>query len=362
MDNIAAAVAEATKEMGRVNILIAGRSGVGKSTLINSMFHANLAETGQGRAITMEIKEYTKEGLPVSVIDTRGLEMANYQETVKALEDLVATRAADSDPNKHIHVVWLCVLEDSRRVEEAEIALHQALAKTLPVIGVITKARADNGFKSEVEKLLPLCRNVVRVRAIGEQFDEGHSLPPLGLDTLVELTNGAIPDGHRRAFAAAQKADLNAKRNEARKFVYAAATAAGTAGLSPLPMSDAFLIAPFQIGMIAKITSVFGVPLSNTMMASLVTSAVGVAGASFLGRAVVSNLLKLIPGAGTAAGAAISSTTAAALTTAMGEAYISALMAIFTENPDADPSGQEIGERVKKILREKLEKTEEQPA
>src|SRR5690606_9547853 len=117
--------------------------------------------------------------------------------------------------------VWLCVLEDSRRVEEAEIALHQALSKTLPVIGVITKARSDNGFKSEVEKLLPMCRNVVRVRAIAEEFDEGHTMPAMGMETLVELTKGVIAEGHRRAFAAAQNADLNAKRSEARKFVYA---------------------------------------------------------------------------------------------------------------------------------------------
>lgn len=357
-DVIASAMEEAVKEIGRVNVLIAGRSGVGKSTLINAVFHDNLAETGQGKAITKEIKEYTKEGLPVSIIDTRGLEMADYQETVKALSDLVEQRSADSDPNNHVHVVWLCVHEDGRRVEDAEIALHEALAKAVPVIGVITKARADNGFKSEVEKLLPLCTNVVRVRAIEETFDEGNTLAPMGLDKLVELTKGAIPEGHRRAFAAAQKADLNTKRQEARKIVYLAAGTAGTAGASPIPFSDAFLIAPTQIAMIVKITGIFGVPMTNGTIVSLLTSAVGVSGASFLGRALVSNLVKLIPGGGTLAGAAISSTTAAALTTALGEAYIATLMAIFTEDPDAEPSAEDIGKRWKETIRDALSKEE----
>ncbi len=57
---IADAVADAAKQMGHVNILIAGRSGVGKSTLVNAIFHEDLAETGQGRPVTKETKEITK--------------------------------------------------------------------------------------------------------------------------------------------------------------------------------------------------------------------------------------------------------------------------------------------------------------
>lgn len=44
-----------------------------------------------------------------------------------------------------------------------------------------------------------------------------------------------------------------------------------------------------------------------------------------LGRTIVSNLLKMIPGAGTIVGGVISATTAATLTLALGFAYIEAL-------------------------------------
>jgi len=37
---------EAVKKVGRVNVVIAGRSGVGKSTLINEVFQGRLATTG----------------------------------------------------------------------------------------------------------------------------------------------------------------------------------------------------------------------------------------------------------------------------------------------------------------------------
>ena len=51
------ALREALRERGHVNILIAGRSGVGKSTLINAIFQGNLATTGQGRPVTQDTLE-----------------------------------------------------------------------------------------------------------------------------------------------------------------------------------------------------------------------------------------------------------------------------------------------------------------
>jgi len=180
------ALEEAIRERGQVNVLVAGRTGVGKSTLINAIFQGKMADTGQGRPVTSCTREITKEGIPLAIWDTRGLEMAAYKETIAELENLVVSRSRETDSKKHIHVAWLCIKEDGRRVEEAEVALHDTLAKHMPVIGVITKARADQGFKAEVQKLLPQTRNVVRVRALAEELDEGHSLAAMGLEELVE--------------------------------------------------------------------------------------------------------------------------------------------------------------------------------
>ena len=47
----------ALKERGHVNIIIAGRTGVGKSTLINAVFQGNLATTGQGRPNTVRLNQ-----------------------------------------------------------------------------------------------------------------------------------------------------------------------------------------------------------------------------------------------------------------------------------------------------------------
>ena len=347
------AVEKATTERGNINVLIAGRSGVGKSTLINAIFQQNIAETGQGRPVTQTTREITKDGIPIAIFDTRGLEMSQFNETLSELEKLIKERSGDKDSNRHIHVAWLCIQEDLRRVESAEIDLHNMLSKHVPLITVITKARSDNGFKNEVLKLLPESRNVSRVRALHEEMDDGHTLKPYGLDSLIEVTSEVIPEGKRRALAAAQKANLNYKKTESHKVVVSAATAAALAGASPIPFSDAAILAPIQVGMIARITSIFGLELSKGALSTLLTSAIGVSGATLVGRTVVVNIMKFFPGVGTVAGGAISGTTASAITVGLGEAYIAVLAEIFSDDPNATPSATDIAERLKDQMRGK---------
>lgn len=231
--------------------------------MINAVFQRNLAETGHGRPVTQNTREITRDGVPITIFDTRGLEVSQFDETLSELEKLITERGRDRDSSRHVHVAWLCIHEDGRRVEDAEVELHNMLSKHVPVITVITKARSDNGFRAEVLRLLPESRNVIRVRAIHEELDDGHPLNPMGLDSLIELTSEVIPEGQRRALAAAQKANLNYTKSQAHKIVAGAATAAAAAGASPIPFSDAAILAPIQVGMIAGITSVFGLELSS---------------------------------------------------------------------------------------------------
>ncbi len=342
------AIENAIKERGHVNVLIAGRTGVGKSTLINAVFEGDFATTGQGRPITQDAREHSKEGIPLSIIDTRGLEMAAYKETTQALQKTILERRKDPDPNRHIHVAWICIHEDGRRVEQAEIELHEMLAEYMPVIGVITKSRADKGFRDEVQKLLPQTRNVVRVRALEEELDEGQILKPMGLESLVEITMEALPEGMRKAFIASQKVSLELKKKQAHKIVLVAASAAAAAGASPIPFSDAIILVPIQVGMLASISSAFGLPLSTAFLGTLVASAAGTTGATLIGRTIVSNILKFIPGIGSVAGGAISGATAAALTTTLGEVYIKTLTAVMTNSKGEIPSNDEVMEEFKK--------------
>ena len=345
---------EATDKIGTVNVLIAGRTGVGKSTLINEIFQGRLAATGQGEPVTQETRRLTKKGLPLAIYDTRGLELQEYEQIIDELALFVESQAKKldgnqkPDVNQHIHVAWVCVSEDGRRVEEAEIELHRRLAEFMPVLGVITKARADQGFRAEVQRLLPEAKNVVRVRALSERFDDADVvLPPMGLEELLEATVEVIPEAVQRAFAAAQKASIELKKKAAHKVVAGAAVAAASAGAVPIPVADAALLVPIQIGMLAGISATFGIELSKAFLGTLISAAAGATGATFLGRAIVSTALKFIPGVGSVAGGVIAATTAAALTTALGEAYIAVLAKLFTASEGEAPPPEDIARELK---------------
>jgi uncharacterized protein (DUF697 family)/predicted GTPase len=350
-DEVRKQVEEAFRKRGRVNIVIAGRSGVGKSTLINAVFHGRIAETGQGRPVTQEAREYIKDGIPVSILDTRGLEMAGYRESLKELETLVRDRSGDADVMRQLHVAWLCLSEDSRRVEDGDIEVAEMLARYMPVLAVVTKARNDQGFRAEVQKLLPQARNVMRVRALSETDEEGNTLKPKGLLELVDATMELVPESQRNAFAASQRVSIEQKRRRAHGIVVGAATTAAMIGATPLPFADAALLVPTQVAMLAGITGVFGLPLTEAFLSTLVSSAVTALGATFTGQAVVSGLLKLVPGAGTVVGGAIAAATATMLTTMFGEAYIAVLSKLMEARAGELPTAEEVA----KAFREEIE-------
>ena len=342
---------EALRQRGRANIVIAGKTGVGKSTLVNAVFQGNLAETGDGRPVTKATREIKKEGIPLSIFDTRGLEISEYKNTVQDLEKLIQDKRKSEDPNQHIHIAWVCVLEDSRRVEDAEIKLVEMLDKYIPVVGVITKSVSDNGFRQTVQELLPQTRNVVRVLAQEKVFDGGYTMPAMGLDTLVELTMTLVPETQRNALAAAQKISINHKLQRAHKVVVGAALGAGGAGAAPLPFSDALAIIPIQITMLAGISAVWGLPISTVSLGTLVSGAITGSAGTLLGRAAVGALLKLIPGIGSTAGGAISAAIASTLTVAFGEAYIATLYVLTKDDPNRTPTAEEIRDEFTRQLK-----------
>jgi len=336
------ALNEALRERGHINILITGRTGVGKSTLINAIFQGNLATTGQGRPVTQNTREIKKEGIPLSIFDTRGLEMADFSKTVEALHSFVSKRNKDIDVGQHIHIAWICIAEDLRRVEPAEEELVKMLADYMPVIAVVTKSRSDGGFRAKVQELLPLVKNVIRVRAIQEELDEGYVLSPMGLSDLVDLTMQVVPEGLKRAFTAAQKVDIKLKKNQSHTIVVAAAASAASIAATPIPFSDAVAIVPIQISMLAGISATFGLSFNESFLSSIVGSLVTGTGATLVGRTIVSGLLKFIPGIGSIAGGTIAAATAATLTSAFGEAYIAALEMLFIRNNGEPPKSDDV--------------------
>jgi predicted GTPase len=237
------AIRAAFKGRGHVNILIAGRSGVGKSTLLNAVFEESFAKTGQGRPVTPFTQEYSKKGIPLTIWDTRGLELKAFKECSAALEWQIKSRKNQSSPSSHFHIAWLCIPEGGRRVEPGEAELCRMLAQHMPVICVITKAQADNGFAAEVEKLLPQARKIIRIRAISAVDDDGCEKMPMGLEELVGFTYQLIPESVQGAFVSTQRISMRLKRFFFRSLQCLAGCACiGCAGASALAVWLAWFV------------------------------------------------------------------------------------------------------------------------
>ena len=86
------AISERIKNLNRLNIIVAGKTGVGKSTLINAVFRDKLAETGIGRPVTSHMRKITKKGVPLSIYDTRGFELGKdvQNEVRKEIADTIS--------------------------------------------------------------------------------------------------------------------------------------------------------------------------------------------------------------------------------------------------------------------------------
>src|SRR6478609_8374677 len=81
-----------SEEIGRFNLAIFGKTGVGKSTLVNAIFRADSAQPGIGEPVTRAEPLYLHQSGTLGVLDTRGLEVGKDNEAlIGELRDYLAT-------------------------------------------------------------------------------------------------------------------------------------------------------------------------------------------------------------------------------------------------------------------------------
>lgn len=103
---------EAIKELGSINILLCGKTGVWKSTLINAIFGGEYAKTGQGKSVTQTIEEIHKNGSPLALYDSKGLECKEFRPLLNDLEKFLNSKRNTDDITGQIHIAWICIDEN----------------------------------------------------------------------------------------------------------------------------------------------------------------------------------------------------------------------------------------------------------
>ena len=333
---------KALNEKEKCNIIICGASGVGKSTLINAIFGKDVVKAGAGKPVTQHLEKIAIPEKGICLWDTKGIEAENYQGTMESLKKEFSQAIDNANDDSDIpHIGWVCIKASSDRVEDRDLTLIRLLAeRNIPVVIVFTRVtgKSEREFVEEAKLIIDkeykdiLRGAYVSVNSVPYEIDEDIVVKIKGLESLIEETESRFPEGKKSAKNAFRKAQrlkikmrLTAMKEGARKVIHFASFAAGTAGASPIPGSDAPIIAAIQSTMIYKINSEFELDADNSKMTSILTGILGVTALAQVGKAIVSNALKFIPGVGTFIGGAISAVTAIAITEAVGHAYITVL-------------------------------------
>ncbi len=258
---------EQISKLNAPNIAIVGRTGVGKSTIINAVFGGNVAKVGAGLPITQGFCRYPDEssdnGMPIVVYDSAGYEAGKEEEFVKDVLDFINQKQS-AGIDKQIHLVWYVINASSARVELFEKGIiDQINEKGIPAIIILSqcdraKPEEIDAIKAAIEKFdLNKVYDLIEVAA-SPLISRGKPIcEEFGLTKLVDKTVELLPEMYTDAVIAMQVVDIRAKRKVVWKFISAAATTCFAVTASPVPGGTAALIAS-QTGLCMAIASVYG--------------------------------------------------------------------------------------------------------
>lgn len=173
--------------------VLLGKTGVGKSSTVNSLLNQEIAPVGKYDATTMEVQEYEHEinGVKCSIIDTPGLcddipEKGNNQKYIELIQNQV----------KQIDLLWFVTRLDDARVGEDEKKGIQIISEAFTPqvwehsVIIFTRANKADDYLEELRERTKRIRDEI-AKHTGHEV--ANRIPAVAVDNKSQTT----PDGKR---------------------------------------------------------------------------------------------------------------------------------------------------------------------
>ena len=299
---------EVRQEIQKPNILICGGTGVGKSSLVNDIFHLSgedMAKVGlEWSPETMGVQKFTSDSSTVNLYDSQGYEIGMENDEIY-LHDIVGFIDAKrkEDPlniAEHIHEVWYCISAGNKRFFDMDRKLIEEIRNLhVPIMILLTKideVSADElqALKSTVQEVFPelavyTYSTFIRDEAIRRTYVQKEAITSWAVAHIDEsLLGGLLP-------ALSGAIDEKAKYIRTTIVPKYTGLAVGTVtATSFLPVSfvDSVPLMTIQVKMAMNIFQILGI---NYDIKSTLGSIAGSTLASYIGRTLSTKLLGMIP-------------------------------------------------------------------
>lgn len=366
------ALLEETKKQRPPRLFIFGRTGVGKSSLVNALCGAYITEVSDTESCTKETSVYScvRDGrVLLEVMDTRGI--AESEAEAEEAERHLFRDLIDFAPDALL-LVLSCVHRDSVDedidfAKKLKKAYYEENLMELPVVIAVNKADAvppvrevdPNHYsaakQANIEKICSRYRKISEnqnLRAEGTiavsslmdwSAEEGITLTASSLnqmsseernlltldfdgrwnmDKLLDLLENALSDASARAGLRMALRFEEIVTNLAKHIVDMFSGIAGTIALTPIPVADLYVLLALQSVMVGIIAVLSGREANLQTAKEFIFSLGGVGGAGLGFRLLAQQSSKLLNGLFPGAGSVISTTVAASGTKAIGSAAI----------------------------------------
>lgn len=186
--------------MPRTNILILGKSGSGKSALLNFLWGREVARVAAGRPVTPKedgsdcgIFRYPaihRNGMEMVVYDSWGMEADKAKEWREIIDRQIREREQSESIGDWFHTIIYCISAKGARIEDFEIesVIRPLIAQGNSVAFVLTKSDiASKEERSALREILEAefpAERVLEICSVSQTLRNGERKAAFGLEAL----------------------------------------------------------------------------------------------------------------------------------------------------------------------------------